>query len=231
VQPPLAGSWYAGQLAATRDKYLRDWTLAKGARFNAAKRFERKSNASTMAFAIAGIVGFVVPYFVQLFGDAITPHARNVLNFYSYITGLLSLSLGLIEQARGYPSMSRRFDECGRQLNRVVCRLRNYPALDERELQSLVDEYEKALDVCDVNHDPIDRDLALAEEAAEHARRAERSGHATSAQLAEAERRLWRLRWLETIQIYLLYWLVLLAPSLVAFTILLCDSCFLPAAH
>jgi hypothetical protein len=98
-------------LAATH-AYLRDWRLVKRARFNAAKRFERKQNASTIAFAFAGIIGFLVPVYALLFKDALTAHTKNVLDFTAFITGALSLGLGLMEQAKDYPAKARRFDQC-----------------------------------------------------------------------------------------------------------------------
>ena len=208
--------WYAGELRAARDKYLRDWPIVKRARFNAAKRFERKYNASILAFSMAGIVGIALPYFTQLFGGALTPHTKNVLEFYGYITGTLSLGLGLVEQARGYESLSRRFDECGRRVNAALRRLRNNPALDERVLTDLVTEYERALDVCDINHDEIDQEIALAEEAREQDRQASR-GAGQRPQHADAmAKRLAALRRREYCQIYWLYWVALCAPTAVA---------------
>jgi len=205
-------NWYGAEILATRSRYLRDWTLVKRARFNAAKRFERKHDASTLAFAIAGIVGIVLPYFTQLFGSALAPHSKSVIEFYGYVTGALALGLGLVEQAKGYESRSRRFDECGRRVNAVVRKLRNNPALDELALEEVVREYERAIDICDVNHDAIDHDIALAEEDREAAR-----AGATGAGIAEA--RLNKLRFLEAFGIYWLYGLVFVGPTVLAFII------------
>jgi exonuclease VII small subunit len=206
-------SWYSVELFATRARYLRDWTIVKRARFNAAKRFERKHDASTLAFALAGVVGIALPFYTQLFGSALAPQTRSVLEFYGYITGALSLGLGLVEQAKGYPSRSRRFDECGRRVNAIVRKLRNNPTLDEMTLDDMVGEYERAIDICDVNHDAIDHEIALAEEEREAAR------SQGAAEMRTAERRLHKLRAWETLGIYWLYGLVLAGPTLLALVI------------
>lgn len=211
--PPTAPRqhWYVTEILATRTRYLRDWTIVKRARFNAAKRFERKHDASTLAFAMAGVVGIALPYYTQLFGDNLAPHTKSVLEFYGYVTGALSLGLGLVEQAKGYESRSRRFDECGRRVNVVLRKLRNNPALDEVALDELVREYERAIDICDVNHDAIDHDIALAEEDREISR--------GTVNARAAQRKLGRLRRLESLGIYWLYGLVLIGPTMLAVVI------------
>ena len=103
-----------------RDKYLRDWKAVKRARFNAAKRFEKKQSASTLAFALAGVIGFLLPVYTLLFTYALAIHTKNVLDFTAYVTGALSLMVGLIEQAKDYPARARRFDLCGRRVNALV---------------------------------------------------------------------------------------------------------------
>ena len=125
VRPPieLAVAAAARRPVSARDKYLRDWKIVRRARFNAAKRFERKQSASTLAFALAGVIGFLLPFYVLLFKDALSTHTKNVLDFTAYVTGALSLMVGLIEQAKDYPAKARRFDLCGRRVNVLARRL------------------------------------------------------------------------------------------------------------
>lgn len=211
-------TWGPAELHAVRARYLRDWVVVKRARFNAAKRFERKQNASTLAFAIAGIVGIALPYFTQLFGAGLVPHTKNVLEFYGYITGALALGLGLVEQARNYSSLSRRFDECGRRVNTALRKLYNAPGVDEITLHRLVTEYEAALDICDVNHDPVDYEIALAGEERDMFRPGQ-SGHGVEEARIKLQRRLARLQWRETVGIYWLYWVILAGPTLIAWLV------------
>jgi hypothetical protein len=143
-----------------KQKYSRDWKLVKRARFNAAKRYERKQSASTLAFALAGIIGFLVPVYTLIFRDALTPHGKNVLDFTAFVTGALSLTLGLIEQAKDYPAKYRRFDLCGRMVNKVVRRLTITNIEHDEDLEPLIREYEAALESCGDNHDDIDYEIA-----------------------------------------------------------------------
>jgi hypothetical protein len=189
---------------ALKNKFLREWTLMKRARFNAAKRYERKYDASILSFAIAGIMGFVVPFYTLTFSSAIEPNTKSVLDFTAQIIGVLSLVIGLIEQAKDYPAKIRRFDECGRQINKAVRRLSITPVVYDEQLQPHIQEYEAALDACEENHDDIDYDMALAAQAIMETPAEERQ---------KAERTLILLKWKERAQIYWLYWLVWCLPA------------------
>ena len=125
----------------------------------------------------------------------------------------LALGLGLVEQAKGYASRSRRFDECARRVNAIVRKLRNNPTLDELTLDEMVREYERAIDICDVNHDAIDHDIALAEEDRETARAQSETA------VRQAQAHLQALRSRETLGIYWLYGMVLAGPTLISLAI------------
>jgi hypothetical protein len=143
-----------------------------------------------------------------------------VLDFTSFITGALSLGLGLMEQAKDYPAKARRFDQCGRKVNSVLRRLTISAVTSEEGLRPLVEEYEKALEECSENHDDIDRDLARAEEEIDFAKDRERATpHADQRAFRAArdlrkaaERKLLRLKWIERLQIYWLYGLMWTIP-------------------
>ena len=198
---------------APRDRYLRDWKHVKRARFNAAKRYERKQSASTIAFALAGIVGFLFPIYALVFREALTVHSKNVLDFTAFVMGGLSLMLGLIEQAKDYPAKARRFDHCGRRVNRVLRRLTITPTTCDANLEPLIDEYEKALDECGENHDDIDQDIAKAQERLDNA--------PSEIEEARAEKKIARLKRRERLQIYWLYVTTWVLPLLMASLLLL----------
>jgi hypothetical protein len=205
VRPPieLAAAAAARQPASARDKYLKDWKAVKRARFNAAKRFERKQAASTLAFALAGVIGFLLPFYTLLFTDALTVHTKNTLDFTAYVTGALSLMVGLIEQAKDYPAKARRFDLCGRRVNALVRRL-SFSAHHDQDLYSLIEQYERALEECGENHDDIDHDIALAQQQLEDA--FDKEG---------AKRQLRQLKLVESATIYWLYAATWVTPALV----------------
>jgi hypothetical protein len=205
ARPPieLAVAHPARPPVDARDKYLRDWTAVKRARFNAAKRFERKQSASTLAFAFAGVIGFLLPFYTLLFTDALSMHTKNVIDFTAYVTGALSLLVGLIEQAKDYPAKARRFDQCARRVNVLVRRLAFF-VHHPQDLYGLIEEYERALEECGENHDGIDYAIALAYEQLDDAFDKE-----------AAQRRIAQLKLKESATIYWLYATIWVLPVLV----------------
>jgi hypothetical protein len=201
THPPIELAARRGP-APARDKYLRDWKVVKRARFNAAKRFEKKQSASTLAFALAGVIGFLLPVYTLLFTYALAVHTKNVLDFTAYVTGALSLMVGLIEQAKDYPARARRFDQCGRRVNALVRRLGF--SHHEQELPALVEQYELALEDCSENHDDIDFRIALAQQEVEDA-----------PGMKAPQRELQRLKLIESATIYWLYATIWVAPTIV----------------
>ena len=129
----------------------------KRARFNAAKRFESKQDASIISFAIAGIAGFLVPVFSLYFKEEISVHTIGVLEFTSLATGALSLTIGLYDQAKDYPHKVRQFHTCGKAINKVRRKLSTSYTSTNDALELFVQAYERALDDCSENHDAIDR--------------------------------------------------------------------------
>ena len=207
-------------MAETRAKYLRDWRIVKAARFNAAKRLERKQAASLIAFALAGTAGFVVPFFTLTFAEKLAPHTKSVLDFACYVSGALSLSVGLVEQARNYPALAARFHKCGLAVNSVLRRLRNARTPDEQLLNELSHAYEQALEDCDANHDDIDQAIAYAKDELDQLERQAASRPQIPAMRVEAARRkLSRLRLQEALGIYWLYTLVWLGPALLGLVV------------
>jgi hypothetical protein len=148
------------------------------------------------------VIGFLLPFYALLFKDALSLHTKNVIDFTAYVTGALSLMLGLIEQARDYPAKARRFDACGRKVNALVRRLAVAGGYD-RALPPLIEEYERALDECQENHDDIDYEIALAQQ------RLEDLGD------KRARRQLAHLKLIERARIYWLYGVTWVTPALI----------------
>lgn len=210
---------YAPENIKIRQKYMRDWRNTKSARFNAAKRLQRKHAASTLAFAVAGTVGFIVPIFALMFADSISAHTKNVLEFASYVIGAMSLTIALVEQAKDYPTQAKRFDQCGLALNKTLRKLRNTPAPSYAFLDELSQEYERALEECEINHDDNDYRIAeLSNDIRDVKRRLADGPNAAQVerQLKTLERKLARTRLAETAGIYWLYTAIWLSPTLVA---------------
>jgi hypothetical protein len=194
-------------LADLRRDYLHDWAIVKRARFNAAKRYERKQQASNLAFATLGVVGFMLPYFLLNFHDMLHETTHKLLDFVGYATGLFALVIGLVELARGYESMARRLNTSALEVNSVRRRLRASPHIDQETLSGLVAEYEAALERCDINHDDIDREIAQAQQSHYDTRHAPQPQH---------QRTLSKLKWREFFEIWGMYLFILPLPAVCA---------------
>ncbi len=215
----------ANQLAVIRKRYIRDWTLVKRARFNAAQRLKEKNDASLLAFAIAGVVGFVFPFFTILFAEELSKFTIRTFDFVAYITGGLSLTLGLMDQMRDNGGLAKRFHTCGMEVNKALRQLRNNPAITSEKLDELVRQYERALEACDANHDAIDEELSEAQARIRQAERNEKSfiehGGITTVpdsilqELADARKSLNKTKFRLTVQTYRLYYCVWLLPTLI----------------
>ncbi|MGH1417364.1 MAG: SLATT domain-containing protein [Hyphomicrobiaceae bacterium] len=215
----------ADQLSAIRARYLNDWTRLKRARFNAARRYEDKLHASLIAFAIAGVVGFAVPFFSLLFANELNPFTVKVFDFVSYVTGGLSLTLGFMDQMKDHGGLAKRMHTCGLGVNQALRKLRNTPVVTTERLNQLVADYEAALAICDVNHESIDEDLSDAEVRLAQARKKERSyietggieniPEAVAREVAAARRDLKHTELRLTFKIYRVYGCVWLLPPLI----------------
>jgi SMODS and SLOG-associating 2TM effector domain family 5 len=209
---PSNAAWQHGadlddHLADLRRDYLHDWAIVKRARFNAAKRYERKQQASNLAFATLGVVGFMLPYFLLNFHDLLSATTHKLLDFVGYATGLFALVIGLVELARGYESMARRLNTSALEVNSALRKLRATPRIDQDTLNHLVAEYEAALERCDINHDDIDREIAQAQQSHHETRAAPQPQHL---------QRLSKLKWREFFEIWGMYLFILPLPGLCA---------------
>ncbi|MGI9426585.1 MAG: SLATT domain-containing protein [Hyphomicrobiaceae bacterium] len=189
---------------AAREKYRRDWRRVKRARFNASKRLERKDEASMMALAMAGMFGFIIPYFVEVFEETISQHLVNVLDFTSFIAGGLSLVVGLIELSKDYKTRAAALHRCGLRVNKCVRALEARPNLEQSGLDKIVSSYELALEECGENHNSVDDKLGVVRDRLKQV--------ASPEERKQAGRALTLLRLRELIDIYCLYLLIWLAP-------------------
>lgn len=208
----------AARRASPREKYLKDWKLVKRARFNAAKRFERKHYASTVAFALAGIFGFLIPIGTGTFQDGMSAHTKNVLDFTGMITGSLSLVLGLIEQAKDYAAKARQFDQCGLSVNKALRRLTILSSHSPADLEAVIAEYEQALAECGENHDDIDNEIAHAQQDYDDWKHAAKADPLPP-KAPHLRRRLAFLRLREATGIYGLYAAIWILPLIIGWLI------------
>ena len=157
-------------------------------------------------------------------------HTKSVLDFTAFVTGALSLLVGLIEQARDHPAKARKFDACGQEVNKALRRLTISNVVYDEELQPLIDAYEKALEQCGDNHDDIDEEIARVRQDIEDARDEERHwlllGQMNGVEMAKkarvaAQQKLKRAKWRERFHLYWLYVSTLAVPAGIGLILLL----------
>lgn len=191
----------------SHQKKIDDLRRVKSARFNAAQRLTKKEAASIEAMAVSGLFGFVLPYFVVVFSGSISPHLARVLEFTGFVSGSLSLVVGLIEQSRDYRMRAAALHACGLKVNKVLRRLETQEFRSDDEMLPLIEEYEQALAECSENHDDIDVELASARYLA-------RRGKDPETQ-EENKRKISRLTWKAWFEVYRIYLIIWMLPCVI----------------
>lgn len=195
-----------------KKKHLDSWTLVKRARFNAAKRLERKSSAGIVTLAIVALYGGLISVFNLMFKHRVGGDTRDILEYVAVVSSWLTLIIGLTEQQKGHSANARELHDCARDVNNLQKRLAATHVYDEHQLQPFLAHYSQIMDRCRPNHDDIDYTLAE-----------------TTISKAEIERRIaagtwspraqfWRRTWVRTQYHFNTYWFyvaIWLAPPLV----------------
>jgi hypothetical protein len=205
----VAAPFPAGR-RALQDKLLRDWKLVKRARFNAAKRLERKQDASIATLAIVAFYTGSITLFTLAFKDGLPEHTRSVLEFVSQFFGFFTLIVGLIEQLKDYPGRARELHECARRINALQKQLAATPIARDSELVPFIQAYDRFIADCRPNHDDVDYALAAA---------AGRRGEDDGPFSPSGRRHLWA-RFRFSLNTYWLYVAIWVAPILVAAALL-----------
>lgn len=165
IRPPQ--SWHAHAADAgpliepeQKAKLLHDWQLVKRARFHAAGRMERRSDASLITLSMVALYGGLFTVFALLFKDNLSPHARTILDWMAVVASWLTLTFTLTEQIKDYRGQARALHECAQQVNDLRKRLQVTPISAPQQLIPFVEAYEARIRACGPNHDSLDYDIA-----------------------------------------------------------------------
>lgn len=145
-----------------KGKHLDSWTLVKRARFNAAKRLERKSSAGIVTLAIVALYGGLISVFNLMFKHRVGADSRDILEYVAVVSSWLTLIIGLTEQQKGHGGSARELHDCARDVNNLQKQLAATPIYEEHQLQPFLARYSQIIDRCRPNHDDIDYTLAEA---------------------------------------------------------------------
>ncbi len=183
--------------------------IVKRARFHAAERLESKHNAGQLAFAIAGIYGFLIPIFILQFKANLTPFTASIIDFVAVVSGALSFTIAMLYQERDYKGRARRLHACALEINQLLQQLSVSRINRETDLQGFVQHYGAILSRYE-NHEHIDYQIAIARDS--------RAAAASSDEDDRGETMRWLLvrRFLITHGLTVAVWLVPPAIGLVA---------------
>jgi hypothetical protein len=208
----VAGPFVPSRPAWLKAKHVNDWKRVKRARFNAAKRLERKQSAGIVTLAIVALYGGLISVFNLMFKHRIGGDLRDVLEYVAVVSSWLTLIIGLTEQQKGHGAQARELHECAQAVNDLQKQLAAAPLADESQLAPYLARYRTIMERCRPNHDDVDMRLAEATPSRE-----ERRELIEAARLDEAGiRRRHRLARAETFLLtYWFYAMVWVTPSAV----------------
>ncbi len=203
-------------LQRLKDKHVTDWKLVKRARFNAAKRLERKHYAGIVTLAIVALYGGLISVFNLMFKHRVSADLRDVLEYVAVVSSWLTLIIGLTEQQKNHSANARELHDCGQAVNDLQKQLSAAPILSERDFAPYLGHYRAIMERCRPNHDDVDYRLAEVTPSREERRTLQERDRLDEVQFAR-ERRKAQLRY--DINTYLFYASIWFTPALVGFVL------------
>ena len=200
-----------------------DWKVVKRARFNAAKRLERKQSAGIVTLAVVALYGGLISVFNLMFKHRVGADTRDVLEYVAVVSSWLTLIIGLTEQQKNHGANARELHDCARDVNDLQKQLAATPIVSEQQLGWFLDRYKAIMHNCRANHDNIDYQLAEASPSRDERRDIEQSGRWNPRAADKARWRADSWYWVNT---YWFYVAIALAPPLVGLVL----WCLVPAA-
>jgi hypothetical protein len=222
----VPGAFGAGQQHPLKWKHVEDWKLVKRARFNAAKRLERKQSAGIVTLAVVALYGGLISVFNLMFKHRVGADVRDILEYVAVVSSWLTLIIGLTEQQKNYGANARELHDCARGVNDLQKQLAASPIQSGSDLAPFLQRYNFLVDRCRPNHDDIDYRLAEATIPKDERARLVAARQASEAQLKWALRKARALYHLNT---YWWYVAVGLAPSIVGLALWLMVPPAIPA--
>lgn len=143
------------------------WRTA-GARFNAARRLKRRDWLSTISIAMFSIIGIFLPMMQRIYGFSAGSPIDNYYTALALSLSLFVLVISLVEGSENYRVRADRLQrnaeeltELRRSLEQKLARAKDTGQMSDEEVGTFRDQYEKVVQECPHNHDPIDDELFL----------------------------------------------------------------------
>ncbi len=193
-------------------KLIIDWKIVKRARFNAAKRLDRKQSAGIVTLAIVALYGGLISVFNLMFKHRVGGDTRDVLEYVAVVSSWLTLIIGLTEQQKNHGANARELHDCARDVNDLQKMLAAAPIATENQLIPYLERYRQIMDRCRPNHDDVDFRLAEATPSREEREQLAHSGAWDARAAARRHRRASAFYFANT---YWFYALICIAPGIV----------------
>lgn len=208
----IAAGFGPSPVQRLKDKHINDWKRVKRARFNAAKRLERKQSAGIVTLAIVALYGGLISVFNLMFKHRVGGDLRDVLEYVAVVSSWLTLIIGLTEQQKNHGANARELYECAQAVNDLQKQLAAARLTDESQLTWYLGNYRALMERCRPNHDDVDLRLAEATPSREERQALRDSGRYDEDKLRWALRVARAENWLNT---YWLYVLIGTTPAVV----------------
>ncbi|MFM9940043.1 MAG: SLATT domain-containing protein [Hyphomicrobiaceae bacterium] len=208
----VAAGFGPSPLQRLKDKHISDWKLVKRARFNAAKRLERKHYAGIVTLAIVALYGGLISVFNLMFKHRVSADLRDVLEYVAVVSSWLTLIIGLTEQQKNHSANARELHDCGQAVNDLQKQLSAAPIASERDFAPYLGHYRAIMERCRPNHDDVDYRLAEVTPSREERQALQERGEWDDSRLRR-ERRWAQMRY--DINTYLFYASIWFTPALV----------------
>jgi hypothetical protein len=182
--------------------------VTKGSRFNAARRFNNRSQFSITSISILSVYGIAIPIIQSIPNVSKCAHVNSLYTAISTILSVFTLVLSLLDSAKNYPVKADRIYNSAvkigvleKQLEYLICCEADDDVL-RAKTQVLSTEYDGIIVECPENHDPEDYALFRAQ-------------HSEHFKIGRLSRRLIKLKLF--VKDYWIYIFVLGLPPIIAF--------------
>ena len=143
------------------------WRTA-GARFNAARRLQRRDTISTLAISLSSLWALGGALLAITFERVLIRDEIALLNVATILSSVMILILAMFEKGKGYEIKANRLFRCGNELLSLRVLIRgtasDRPESPRSDMHSeLARQYGELLTRNEENHDPIDDQLFRAQ--------------------------------------------------------------------
>lgn len=142
------------------DHLLRKMWQTKSARFNAHKRLEGRHRLSILATSLLSCYLVGVSLYQLVFESSLTATGIKLLSVTNIVVSVFLIMIILVEAARNYGSEAERMRENALAISALYNAFQALPLADaDAQRMEYAAEYSKLLEIAQLNHEDLDRNL------------------------------------------------------------------------